>query len=321
MKKTNTQKNKVIKPSIRSKHNTNQKKMAKPKPQNKKKQTREKLFMENHEAVLKIGIPYIKKLFEKDSNFQNIKVLKTKGYGNMLINDNIIMTCERDEFIYHEMIAHIPLFTHPKPETVLIIGGGDGGTAREVLKHKSVKKCTMVEIDSLVIKASKKYLPKIATAFNDSRLDLKIQDGAKFIKEQNNFFDIIIIDSSDPVGPSSVLFGKEFYQDAFKALKTDGLLTAQAGNFFYNLKTQKESLKMCQKIGFKKRAFYTYSNLTYPPGSWSFLFASKKYHPLLDLKKKAQFKMKLQYYNKEIHQSSFAMPEVVKKALKKHWKL
>ena len=282
-----------------------------------------KLFLENHEGILKIGIPYTKKLFEKDSAFQNIKVLKTKGYGNMLINDNVIMTSERDECIYHEMIAHVPLFTHPKPKNVLVIGGGDGGTVREVLKHKSVQTCVMVEIDSLVIKASQKHLPKIASAFNKARLDLKIEDGAKFIKSKQNFFDVIIIDSSDPIGPSSVLFGKDFYKDASKALKKDGLLTAQAGNFFYNLKTQTQSLKMCQNLGFKQRAFYSYSNLTYPPGPWSFLFASKQYHPLLDFKTKrvTSSKIKCQYYNTEIHKACFARPEFVKKAFKKIWNL
>ena len=281
----------------------------------------EKLFFENHENILKIGIPYHKKLFERDSDFQNVKVLKTKGYGNILINDNVIMTCERDEFIYHEMITHAPLFTHPKPENVLIIGGGDGGTAREVLKHKSVKNCVMVEIDSLVIKACQKHLPKIASAFNHPKLDLKIEDGAKFIKTQKDFFDVIIIDSSDPIGPSSVLFGKKFYQDAFYALKKDGLLTAQAGNFFYNLKTQTESLKMCKKLGFKQRAFYSYNNLTYPPGAWNFLFASKRFHPLLDFKAKKveKSKIKFQYYNTEIHKACFARPEFVKKALRRYW--
>ena len=288
-----------------------------------KTKTKEKIFYENHEGILKIGIPYLKKLFEKDSQFQNVKVLKTKGYGNMLINDNVIMTCDRDEFVYHEMIAHVPLFTHPQPEKVLIIGGGDGGTAREVLKHKKVKTCVMVEIDSLVIQSCKKHLPSIANSFNHPKLDLKIDDGAKFIKSKKDFFDVIIIDSSDPIGPSSVLFGKDFYKSAIKALKKEGLLVAQAGNFFYNLKTQKESLKMCQELGFKKRGFYNYNNLTYPAGIWNFLFASKKFHPLLDFQAKRveKEKMKLQYYNTEIHQTCFARPEFVKKAFKKLWNL
>ena len=207
----------------------------------------------------------------------------------------------------------------PKPENVLIIGGGDGGTVREVLKHKSVKKCVMVEIDSLVIKACQKYLPKIASVFNHPQLELKIEDGAKFIKNKKNFFDVIIIDSSDPIGPSSVLFGKQFYKEAFQTLKKEGLLIAQAGNFFYDLKTQTQSLKMCQDLGFKQRAFYSYNNLTYPPGAWNFLFASKNFHPLRDFKAKRveKSKIKFQYYNSEIHQACFAMSETVKKTFKK----
>lgn len=280
---------------------------------------KEKTFYENHEGILQIGVPYYKKLYEKNSAFQNVKILKTKGYGNMLINDNVIMTCERDEFIYHEMIAHVPLFIHPKPKNVLIIGGGDGGTAREALKHKNITSCIMAEIDPLVIQACKKHLPQTAIAFKHPKLNLKIEDGAMFIKKKPNFFDVIIIDSSDPIGPSSALFGKDFYQAAYKALKNDGVLTAQAGNFFYNLKTQKQTLKMCQTLGFKYRAFYNYNNLTYPPGAWSFLFASKKFHPILDFKaiRATKSKINCKYYNADIHKSCFAQPEFVKKAFKK----
>ena len=284
---------------------------------------KEKYFFETHENILKVGISYTKKLFEKDSAYQNVKVLKTKGYGNMLINDNVIMTCDRDEFIYHEMISHVPLFIHPKPQHVLIIGGGDGGTAREVLKHKNIKSCVMAEIDSTVVKACQKHLPKTACAFDQPKLELKIEDGAEFIRNKRNVFDVILIDSSDPIGPSSVLFGKNFYKNLYKALKKDGFVIAQAGNFFYNLNSQKQTLKLCQNLGFKKTGFYSYSNLTYPPGMWSFLFASKKFHPIADFKAERvkKSKIKFQYYNPEIHISSFARPEFVKKAFHSLWTL
>ena len=278
-------------------------------------------FFEDHKNILKTGFLYKKKLFDKNSKYQNVKVIETKGFGNMLINDNIVMTCERDEFVYHEMIAHVPLFSHPKPKDVLIIGGGDGGTAREVLKHKNTN-CTMVEIDSLVITTCKKYLKTTACSFDNPKLNLKVEDGAKFIKKYKSAYDVIIIDSSDPVGPSSVLFGTAFYKNVFRALKKDGIAVAQAGHPFYDLENQKNTLKMCHEL-FKKAGFYNYNNLTYPAGPWSFLFASKGIHPIKNFKSERvkKSKIKFHYYNPEIHKSSFSQPEFVKKTFGSLWTL
>ena len=283
---------------------------------------KKKWFFEEHENILKTGFKYKKTLFDRDSPYQNIKVIQTEGFGKMLIHDDIVMTCERDEFIYHEMISHVPLFSHPKPKDVLIIGGGDGGTAREVLKHKTLKQCVMVEIDSLVIKACKKYLKSTACSFHHPKLNLKIEDGSEFIAGKKSAFDIIIVDSSDPVGPSSVLFNESFYKNIYRALKTNGLLTAQAGNPFYNIKKQKETLKMCKKL-FHYAGFYNYSNLTYPAGPWSFLFASKGPHPIKNFKKERLKKSKIafSYYNAEIHKSSFARSELTRKAFGSLWTL
>ena len=280
-----------------------------------------KIFFENHQNILQTGFYYKKKLFDKKSKYQSIKIVQTKGFGNMLINDNIVMTCERDEFVYHEMIAHVPLFSHSNPKDVLIIGGGDGGTAREVLKHKNIN-CTMVEIDSLVIKACKKHLKTTAHVFNNPKLNLKIEDGAKFIKKYKSAFDVIIVDSSDPVGPSSVLFGEVFYKNVFKALKLNGIAVAQAGNTFYDLENQKNTLKMCKKL-FKKTGFYNYNNLTYPAGPWSFLLASKTLDPIKNFKTERvhKSKIKFRYYNPEIHKSCFIQPEFAKQAFGKLWTL
>ena len=287
-----------------------------------KKPIKSKYFIESHEGFLNMGFKYKKSLFNKNSSFQNVKVIETEAFGKMLINDNIVMTCERDEFVYHEMIAHVPLFSHPHPQEVLIIGGGDGGTAREVLKHKNIRHCTMVEIDPLVISACKKHLKTISHSLDHPKLELKIEDGAKFIARQKSAFDIILVDSSDPVGPSAVLFGEDFYKKAHRALKKNGILTAQAENPFYKIKAQKNKLKICQKL-FKKAGFYNYSNLTYPPGHWSFLFASKGPHPLKDFRAKSLQKsgIDFRYYNEEIHKSSFARPQFVKKAFGKLWTL
>jgi len=283
---------------------------------------KENWFFENHKNILSTGFKFKKILFDKKSKYQNVKIIETEGFGNMLINDNIIMTCERDEFIYHEMIAHVPLFSHPKPENVLIIGGGDGGTAREVLKHTQIKKCIMVEIDELVVSACKKHLKATACVFDNPKLDLRIEDGAKFITQFQSEFDLIIVDSSDPIGPSSVLFSESFYKNIYKALKPNGIVTAQADSPFYSIENQKNMLEICKNL-FPKAGFYNYSNLTYPSGYWSFLFASKKIHPIQNFQAN-RFKnsnISFRYYNKEIHKASFARTQFAKNMFADLWTL
>ncbi len=279
-------------------------------------------FFEKYEDILALGFKFKKVLFHKKSKFQTVKILETEGYGPMLINDDIVMTTERDEFIYHEMISHVPLFTHPNPENVLIIGGGDGGTAREVLKHKCVKKCTMIEIDSVVVEACRKHLKVTSQGLNHPLLDLKFEDGAAYVSRQESIFDVIIVDSSDPIGPSAVLFGDEFYQNVHRALKEGGIVVAQGESSFYEMEIQKRLLKTVHNL-FSKVGFYNYDNLTYSSGCWSFLFASKKYHPIKDFKEGRvnQSGIEFRYYNEEIHRASFCQPQFVKKVFESLWTL
>lgn len=278
-------------------------------------------FIEKYQDALSIGFKYNKVLFEEQTPFQNVKVIETKEHGNMLINDNIVMTCDRDEFIYHEMIGHVPLFSHANPEQVLVIGGGDGGAIREVLKHKTIKKCVMIEIDEAVVRASREHLPKIATSFDHPLLELKFEDGASYIANKKNQFDVVIIDSSEPFGPSEILFGDKFYKNVFEALKEDGIVVAQGESIFYEMDFQKAMLKRAQH--FKHRAFYNYSNLSYPNGPWSFLFASKKYHPLKDFAEQRLEKLDLalRYYNADIHKACFSQPQFAKESFKQLWSL
>ena len=140
-------------------------------------------------------------LFQGKSEFQSVDVVETVGHGRMLLNDGLVMTTERDEFIYHEMITHVPLLTHANPKNVLVIGGGDGGTSREVLRHETVEKCTMVEIDKMVVDACKEFLPITSKVFDNPKLDLKIEDGIKYVKDTKEKFDVVIIDSTDPMMP------------------------------------------------------------------------------------------------------------------------
>ncbi len=258
-----------------------------------------------------------KVLFSGKSKYQHIDVIETKGHGRMLLNDGIVMLSEKDEFVYHEMMAHIPLFIHPQPEKVLIIGGGDGGVAREVLRHKSITQCVLVEIDKMVVDVSKQYFPDIACSFTDSRLQLNIQDGVQFVKETNQKFDVVLVDSTDPLGPAKPLFSEKFYKDVSIMLEEDGILVVQAESPFFEIETQKFILQSLKSI-FPLISLYNYSNTVYPGGLWSFAFASKKYHPIKDFKKEKvkQTNWNLSYYNECVHLAAFSQPEFVKRELK-----
>ena len=255
-----------------------------------------------------------KLLFSGKSPYQKIEIYDTPRFGKVLLNDNIIMITEKDEFVYHEMISHVPMFLHPNPKNVLIIGGGDGGTAREILKHPSVELCKMVEIDEMVVQACKEHIPQTACSFSNPKLDLIIDDGVRFVKETKLKFDIVIVDSTDPIGPAVPLFGEEFYKNVFRILNEEGVVSAQGESPFYNKEAQIKLLQITKNI-FPIHTFYNYGNMSYPGGLWSFLFASKKLHPLKDFKKERVLSsgMSLQYYHPGIHKASFEQPEFVKK--------
>ena len=173
----------------------------------------EKYFKDTFDKNQHISYLFKEKLFSDKSEFQKIEIYDTYGFGKMLIHDDIVMSTTKDEAVYHEMISHVALFSHPKPEKVLIIGGGDGGTAREVLKHTSVKVCKMVEIDEMVVKASKEHIEYSREGLNHPHLELIIDDGIGFVKKTKESFDVVIVDSTDPIGPAQDLFGSDFYKD------------------------------------------------------------------------------------------------------------
>ena len=273
---------------------------------------------EKHQGYFASRFKCKKVLFSGKSPYQCVDVVETEGHGKMLLNDGIVMLSEKDEYVYHEMIAHVPLFLHPSPKKVLIIGGGDGGTALEVLKHKNIESCVMVEIDRMVVDVSKKYFPQIARSFKNPKLKLKIGDGIKFVKNTKQKFDIILVDSTDPIGPAKPLFDRPFYKNVFSCLNPDGVLAVQAESPFFEIKMQKHILKSLKSL-FPITSLYHYSNTVYPGGFWSFAFAGKKYHPLKDFKEERTKKAKkwnLSYYNADIHKAAFAQPEFIKKELK-----
>jgi len=249
-------------------------------------------------------------LFEGKSEFQDIVVFKSKTYGTVLSLDGVIQLTERDEFSYQEMIVHIPMCAHPNPKKVLIIGGGDGGVLREVCKHSTVEVIEQVEIDKMVPEVSKKYLPTMSCCFDDPRLKLYFEDGCKFLESKTAEYDVIIVDSSDPVGPAEVLFQKPFYASMRKALKEGGIVATQAECLWLHLelinKLVQESKELYPKVEY---AFTTIP--TYPCGQVGFVVCSNNTTEGYTASKPVRTlpKGSTRYYNEQVHTASFVLPE------------
>lgn len=256
-------------------------------------------------------------LYAGRSEYQEVAVVDSLEFGRMLVLDGVFQTSVFDEFIYHEMIAHVPLFVHPDPKTVLVIGGGDGGTVREVVKHLSVEVVEMVEIDGLVVDVSKKYLPEISVALNDNhpKLRLKIGDGIKHIQEVENKYDVIIVDCSDPIGPGEGLFTRAFYQNVHKALKPDGLFVQQTESPFFHQDLIKR-LKADISSLFPVTRLYLANIPLYPSGLHCFTIGSKQYDPSQAELNRIPENLGTRYHNREIQKSCFALPTFVQALLK-----
>jgi len=262
--------------------------------------------------------------FDVQSPFQRVRILESTKYGKMLALDDMVMTTINDEFHYHEMISHPAMFTHGNAKNILVIGGGDGGTIREILRHEGVEKVTMVEIDGEVIKACKEHLPEIASSFDHPKLDLKVDDGIAFLKTATaESYDLIIVDGSDPVGPAEGLFTVEFYTNCFKALKKDGILIAQGESPKFNQMAFSELNHTLQYIfGTNNAPVSLFYVPTYPTGMWSFQYGLKGENHPKRISNDSEIdyfvsKNKLRYYNSEIHRASFATPNFVKDLIKK----
>jgi len=256
-----------------------------------------------------------KKLYGKRSKFQMVEVYETKKHGNLMTLDGCFMLSEREEFVYHEMISHLPLFAHPKPERVLVIGGGDGGTVREVLKHKSVKKIDFVEIDDDVYKVSLKYFRNLTDPIKkNKRVNFLFGDGIKFVAETKNKYDVILIDSTDPSDISGGLFGTQFFTNIKKILNKNGIMVSQSEDPFFDGEIIKNVHNRLKKI-FKQVSLYLAYIPTYPSGCWSFTYASNSLTPET-IRNKTTRKFKTKYYNTELHKSALALPEFVRELVK-----
>ncbi|SCV04614.1 LAMI_0H17546g1_1 [Lachancea mirantina] len=248
------------------------------------------------------------------SKFQEVLVFESESYGNVLVLDGIIQATERDEFAYQEMISHIPLYAHLNPSKVLVIGGGDGGVLREVVKHNSVNSVTLVEIDETVITLAKKYLPSMSSAFNHPKVDVKLQDGFMYLRAAaaaHQKFDIIITDSSDPEGPAAAFFQKEYFQLLFNALNGTGIVIAQTSeNVWLNLQYIKQLMTTAREVF--PVVNYCYTTVpTYTSGQLGLIVCGKKQgtnlvQPIRQPSETEQENMR--YYNSQMHSASFILP-------------
>jgi spermidine synthase len=255
-------------------------------------------------APIRHCYPVSKILYEGKSEYQEIMVIESPHFGRVLVLDGVAQCDERFEFIYHEFISHVPLFAHPKPEDILIIGGGDGGALREVLKHREVKRAVLVDIDRQVIEVSKKFFPTMAVAFEDPRVIVLNEDGYKYVQDYEQEFDVIIVDSTDPVGFAHVLTTEEFFKYVFRALKEDGIYVGQTESIHYHTDIVRRVQKSLRKV-FPIVDLYTAVIPGYAGYWWTFSIASKK-HPVREPSRDVNIQTKL--YSADMHRHAF-LPE------------
>lgn len=266
-------------------------------------------FTEKHTPNVGISLRVKRCLLHKETLFQKLDVLDSYDFGKVLVLDGLIMLTERDEFIYHEMISHVPLVAHPCPRAVLIIGGGDGGTVREVLKHPEVERIDLVEIDREVIDASLEYFPEVSRGLNDPRAHIFVEDGIQYIARQHKVYDAVIIDSTDPIGPAEGLFVVDFYKDVFKALRPDGIMVTQSESPFQDPKLWARIYRNISCVF--PRTFSYYACIpTYPSGFWSFTIGSKTLHPVEGIREESALRVSrhTRYYNPSLHRGAFSLP-------------
>lgn len=257
------------------------------------------------------------KLHEETSQYQRIEIYDTVYFGKLMVIDGYVMLTDRDNFIYHEMMSHPALFTHPNPEKVVIIGGGDCGTLQEVLHHPNVKEAWQVEIDERVTRLAEKYFPELCQANNDPRANFFFGDGIKWVADApEGSIDVIIVDSTDPIGPAEGLFAAPFYHSCFKALKPNGLIVQQSESPLYHLQILQGMYKALSEGGFTNMATLQFPQCVYPSGWWSATMAGKdtKVSQFRQTAAKAR-SFKTKFYSPEMHQSALALPPYVKEAL------
>jgi spermidine synthase len=256
------------------------------------------------------------KLHEEQSAFQHLEIYETESFGNLMVIDGCTMVSTRDNFFYHEMMSHPALYTHPNPKRVWIIGGGDCGTLKEVLKHPTVEHAIQIDIDERVTRLAEIYFPELCESNNDPRAELKFIDGIKWVKDAApNSVDIIIVDSTDPIGPAEGLFSEAFYRDCYACLTEDGMVVQQSESALYHMKLIGEMRNAMTKAGFRHLQTLFFPQCLYPSGWWSATIAGKSDLSNFRKQDSANKNFDTVYYNFDIHNASLAQPEFFKKAI------
>ncbi|MEF9475272.1 MAG: spermidine synthase [Candidatus Mariimomonas ferrooxydans] len=272
-----------------------------------------KFFEKDPYALIEYAYEIDNVLYNNKSKYQDIKILENSYFGKMLILDGVVQLTERDEFFYHEMLTHVVMHAHPNPRKVAVIGGGDGGTVREVLKHKSVEKVYFIEIDEEVIKVSKKFLPTLSCDIDNPRVDIRHIDGAKFLKTYDGEIDVVIVDSTDIIGFATSLFTKEFFAAVKKKLTENGFYVTLSESLHFHKDIVIEVQESIKSV-FPVVDLYTVPIATYPGNWWTFSVASKGLSPR---EMRSKFKIKTKYYSEEIHQNAFLPRGLYEKLMQK----
>lgn len=275
-------------------------------------------FSEFHTNDVKLSLRFDRQLFSGESEYQRIDVFESQEMGKIVALDGEIVFSEKDEFIYDEMVTHVPMSVHPCVRDVLIIGGGDGGVARELLQYGSVTHIDVVETDKMFVDVCREFFPEVSSALEDERVRVHYDDGLRFLRNKKDAYDLIINDSTDPFGHTEGLFTKEFYGSCYKALKSDGIMVYQHGSPFYD-----EDEMACRSMHRKVYRSFPISRVyqahipTCPSGYWLFGFASKKYHPLKDFKpgRWEERHIETWYYTTNLHRGAFMLPKYVEDLL------
>jgi spermidine synthase len=254
-------------------------------------------------------------LVSEKTPFQRIDVFETDQFGRILVLDGAINLGEKDEFIYHEMLTHVPLFVHPHAETLLVIGGGDGGVVREALKHP-VKRVDLGEIDERVIEISRRYFPDVSAGLDDPRVNITIEDGTRFLKDIEAAYDLIIVDSTDPIGVGAVLYEVAFYRSIHRALKRDGIVTTQSESPFFDQDIVTDLYPKLRSV-FPLVRMYLAPVPFYPGTCWSFAFCSKGIDPVNDFPPSEGLiqETDTRYYDERVHQGAFIIPRCIRELL------
>lgn len=275
-------------------------------------------FSEMHTDNVKLSLKVDKHLYSEEIDYVRVDIFESLEYGRMLAVDGYIIMTERDEFIYHEMLTHVPMAVHPDARKILVFGAGDGGVVKELLKYPVIERIDMVEMNEGVVEACRKFFPAMTAGLDDPRVTIHTDNALRYIRHIENEYDVIIVDSAGFYGPGESLLSREFYGSCYKALKDDGIMVNQHQSPFYaddKLETQKAHKRIVRSFPISR--VYQAHIPTYPSGYWLFGFASKKYRPVLDLRDKEWNALGIQtdYYTTNLHKGCFALPAYVERML------